>query len=98
MPNEKLHINSTISDAHLGACYLGIDIPTYLSVPIYLITNTCKYTPPKYRNKYGTNTTSKNFLTILSTSNVGLPWVPDGQRTDAPVNEDQNKDQVSTYQ
>ena len=28
---------------------------------------------------------------------VGLPWIPDGQRTDAPANEDQNKDQVSTY-
>ena len=28
---------------------------------------------------------------------VGLPWVPDGRRTDAPVNKDQNEDQVSTY-
>ena len=28
---------------------------------------------------------------------VGLPWVPDGQLTDAPVNEDQNEDQVYTY-
>ena len=28
---------------------------------------------------------------------VELPWVPYGQRTDAPLNEDQNKDQVSTY-
>ena len=28
---------------------------------------------------------------------VGLPWVPDGRRTDAPVNEDQNEGQVSTY-
>ena len=28
---------------------------------------------------------------------VGLPWVQDGRRTDVLVNEDQNKDQVSTY-
>ena len=28
---------------------------------------------------------------------VGLPWVLDLRRTYAPVNEDQNKDQVSTY-
>ena len=28
---------------------------------------------------------------------VGLPWEPDGRRTDAPLNEDQNEDQVSTY-
>ena len=28
---------------------------------------------------------------------VGLPWEPDGRRTDAPVNKNQNKDQVSTY-
>ena len=28
---------------------------------------------------------------------VGLPWVPDGQHTDAPVNKYQNEDQVSTY-
>ena len=28
---------------------------------------------------------------------VGLLWEPDGRRIDAPVNEDQNEDQVSTY-
>ena len=29
MPNAKLHINSTISDAHLGARYLGINISNF---------------------------------------------------------------------
>ena len=29
MKNSKLHINSTISDAHKGARYLGIDITNY---------------------------------------------------------------------
>ena len=28
---------------------------------------------------------------------VGMPWEPDGRHTDAPLNEDQNEDQVSTY-
>ena len=35
MTNEKLHINSTISESHIGAFYLGIDISNF-----YLITNT----------------------------------------------------------
>ena len=34
MTNEKLHINSTISDAHKGDLYLGIDIYNF-----YLGTN-----------------------------------------------------------
>ena len=29
MTNSKLHINSTISDAHKVACYLGIDITNF---------------------------------------------------------------------
>ena len=29
MTNAKLHINSTISDAHKGALYLGIDITNF---------------------------------------------------------------------
>ena len=29
MTNSKLHINITISDAHKGACYLGIDITNF---------------------------------------------------------------------
>ena len=33
MSNAKLHINSTISNAHLGACYLGIDIYNFYLGP-----------------------------------------------------------------
>ena len=38
MKNSKLHINSTISDAHKGARYLGIDITNFYlgtGIPYY---------------------------------------------------------------
>ena len=36
-------------------------------------------------------------MCLYGLKSVGLPWVPDGRRTDALVNEDHNEDQVSTY-
>ena len=68
MPNAKLHINSTTSDAHIGARYLASTSPTSLSTPTCPITNTCGPTPPKYRKKYETNTTSTFPPTVSSTS------------------------------
>ena len=56
MTNSKLHINSTISDAHNGAHYLSIDI-----INFYLGTNmTCHQymrihpskTPQEMKNEY----------------------------------------------
>ena len=57
MTNAKLHINSTISDAHKGARYLGIDITNF-----YLVTNMPYHQymhihpskiPQEIKNEYG---------------------------------------------
>ena len=62
---------------------------------------------PVKSKKVGTSTRSKSVNvkgdqvnpsgTAWPQECVGLPWVLDLRRTYAPVNEDQNKDQVSTY-
>ena len=62
---------------------------------------------PVKSKKVGTSTRSKSVNvkgdqvnpsgTTWPQECVGLPWIPDGQRTDAPVNKDQNEDQLATY-
>ena len=56
MTNSKLHINSTISNAHKGARYLGIDITNFylgtcISYYQYMCINLSKI-PQEIKNEY----------------------------------------------
>jgi hypothetical protein len=61
--DTKLHLNSVISDAHLGACYCTGDLKDFFLVsdmPIYQYMQVhCRYVPQEIINKY--NLTNQHF-------------------------------------
>ena len=66
IPNEKTHIISTIYDAHLGACYIGIDIynfylGTNMSYHQYMRFNPSKI-PKEIWDEYDINIPPEGFV------------------------------------